>query len=658
MENLTPRQRARLERLAKSLKDRDVAAVEHLSDIEEKVDEVAARHNELSATVSKVAETLEKGFLELSECVYEIDPEAIRGEPGEPGADADEEEIIERIIPAVLSQIPPMPTPQEVAAFVPNLKGDAGEPGLPGKDGEPGKPGQDGSPDTPLEIAYKLNTTRETVEPHVIKGLDEIGRLARIGAQNVAAPSASHTALQRLSERVDAAVAAIPAAYTDEQAQDAVGGILDATLRYVDATPLIGIDLAHPNTWTGQQTFDDAATVHEIGVVAPKLYPAADSTTAVGVYKADGSTALMTFDTTNSRVAFNVTGAPAAGTFQIGDASYANGFNSMLYVQAEGGGSVEALTVVQNAGFTAADIMSIRDSTGFVKWRVDGSGGTMSGAWTIAGGGTFGVSSGGDPAYISYTHVGGGKAYRTRSSADGSFDIYDATASAIRLAVDTNGNVGAGVATASIAARAHFVSTAEQLRLGYDASNYLSATVDSSGNLALNLTGTSPEFTFADPVNVPDEAYGAGWNGSTEVPTKNAVYDKIETLATTASLANAKLESPGFTVDGGGAAIATGKVKGFFTCPYAGTITGWSIVADTGTVTVKVWKIATGTAKPTSANSINTSGVSLSSGTAIRSSTLTDFTTTAIAAGDILAYNIEAVSGATEMTFNLEVTKS
>lgn len=31
-------------------------------------------------------------------------------------------------------------------------------------------------------------------------------------------------------------------------------------------------------------------------------------------------------------------------------------------------------------------------------------------------------------------------------------------------------------------------------------------------------------------VTVPDEAYGAGWNGSLEVPTKNALYDKIETL--------------------------------------------------------------------------------------------------------------------------------
>lgn len=36
-------------------------------------------------------------------------------------------------------------------------------------------------------------------------------------------------------------------------------------------------------------------------------------------------------------------------------------------------------------------------------------------------------------------------------------------------------------------------------------------------------------------VAVPDEAYGAGWNGSLEVPTKNAVYDQVELKANIAS---------------------------------------------------------------------------------------------------------------------------
>lgn len=36
--------------------------------------------------------------------------------------------------------------------------------------------------------------------------------------------------------------------------------------------------------------------------------------------------------------------------------------------------------------------------------------------------------------------------------------------------------------------------------------------------------------TFTSDVSVPDEAYGVGWDGSLEVPTKNAIYDKIESL--------------------------------------------------------------------------------------------------------------------------------
>lgn len=36
--------------------------------------------------------------------------------------------------------------------------------------------------------------------------------------------------------------------------------------------------------------------------------------------------------------------------------------------------------------------------------------------------------------------------------------------------------------------------------------------------------------TFSSDPIVPAEAYGAGWNGSNEPPTKNDVYDKIESL--------------------------------------------------------------------------------------------------------------------------------
>lgn len=48
----------------------------------------------------------------------------------------------------------------------------------------------------------------------------------------------------------------------------------------------------------------------------------------------------------------------------------------------------------------------------------------------------------------------------------------------------------------------------------------------------------------SNDLSVEDEAYGAGWNGSLEVPTKNAVYDKVEALVTgvsSVSAANASL---------------------------------------------------------------------------------------------------------------------
>lgn len=184
MENLTPRQQKRLERLAKSLKDRDIAAIEHLSDIEEKVEDVAAF---VASEISEVKEELKKKL----DTVYEIDPEEIRGPKGEDGKDGEDGFDGEDGEPG-----PEGP------------QGPAGRDGVDGKDGEPGpqgpkgEPGRDGSPDTPLEAARKLNTLRDAIEPTVIKGLDEIGRLARIGASNVAAPSASHTALQKVSDRV------------------------------------------------------------------------------------------------------------------------------------------------------------------------------------------------------------------------------------------------------------------------------------------------------------------------------------------------------------------------------------------------------------------------------------------------------------------------
>jgi hypothetical protein len=84
----------------------------------------------------------------------------------------------------------------------------------------------------------------------------------------------------------------------------------------------------------------------------------------------------------------------------------------------------------------------------------------------------------------------------------------------------------------------------------------------------------------------------------------------------------------------------------YITVPFACTISAYNLLIDAGTITVKFWKVATGTAIPTSGNSINTSGVGISSGTAIHSTTLSDFTTTTVTQNDILAMNVTAVATA------------
>ena len=63
------------------------------------------------------------------------------------------------------------------------------------------------------------------------------------------------------------------------------------------------------------------------------------------------------------------------------------------------------------------------------------------------------------------------------------------------------GNVGIG--TASPAAKLHTISTTEQLRIGYDASNYYSTTVGSTGIATFNAVGSGSSFEFSDRVAVP-----------------------------------------------------------------------------------------------------------------------------------------------------------
>lgn len=111
---------------------------------------------------------------------------------------------------------------------------------------------------------------------------------------------------------------------------------------------------------------------------------------------------------------------------------------------------------------------------------------------------------------------------------------------------------------------------------------------------------------------------------------------------------NLSIRSVGGSFDGGGSALTSGKTT-YVTVPFACTIAGYNILVDTGTASFDVWKIATGTAIPTVANTIisGTSYLAISSGTALHSTSTAALTSTTVSANDIIGVHLQATASAT-----------
>lgn len=174
--------------------------------------------------------------------------------------------------------------------------------------------------------------------------------------------------------------------------------------------------------------------------------------------------------------------------------------------------------------------------------------------------------------------------------------------------------------------------------------------------------------TFVGPVEVPNDPYDAtGWNGSTEVPTKDAIRDAIESIVAggiaNGSVTPAKLSTAAKTFQipvpfsNGGAAIPAG-----FWCDvpvkFGGTITDWDLFGNNDIV-VDVYKCTyadydDGATHPVSGDSIwGGSPPTLSS---VKKNQATGLSIT-VSAGDVLRFHVVSAT-ATRSSLTLSGIKT
>jgi hypothetical protein len=159
---------------------------------------------------------------------------------------------------------------------------------------------------------------------------------------------------------------------------------------------------------------------------------------------------------------------------------------------------------------------------------------------------------------------------------------------------------------------------------------------------------TSGTIAVTKATQAANKVYAGPTSGSAASPT----FRSLDALDMPASV---QTGVAGIVIDGGGSAPATGS-KGFVQVPYAGTITGWTILANaSGSAQVTVKK-STYSGFPTTSSIVASAAPALSSAQKATSTTLTGWTT-AIAAGDVLEFNLDSVSGITRLILELQITK-
>lgn len=292
--------------------------------------------------------------------------------------------------------------------------------------------------------------------------------------------------------------------------------------------------LVQEATVTASDVTGGIVTIATIGNNDLKLQTGNATTGSITI--ADGADADITFDTDGAgNYIFN---GDLENILRLGDTEYtANASGISLSLAAS-----DSYVIISDPGGSALD---------FVRSEQPGSAGTI--------GSIFFTAYDSANNLTTFATILGQSTDLTNTSEDGKIVFVLRTAG-------TNAN------ELEITGAALYPTTNDGLALGLAANSFSDLFLASGGVVNFNngdatITHSTGLLTSNVDVAVPDEAYGAGWNGSLEVPTKNAVYDEMETKQDASVISG---NGVGYIRHG--ATASTARPTGFFSIIWVGSV--------------------------------------------------------------------------------------